>query len=57
MVNKKLNEMNKLELEGMLFECNAQISQIQKYAQESIVPLINKLVEEEKKAMITPKSE
>jgi hypothetical protein len=46
---KKITEMNILELKGVLYDLDVQIRQIQNYAQTNIMPLLNKLIEEEKR--------
>ena len=47
MEEKKIEDMNSLELKGILFNLGEQIKQIQEYANKTIVPLIEKKVKEE----------
>jgi len=48
MKRKELNEMNSLELKGVIFEFNDEIGKIQNHVQNNIVPLLNKKLQEEK---------
>jgi len=47
MNDKKLEEMSVLELKGILFELNEQIQSIQNYAKDTVLPFIQKKVQEE----------
>jgi len=47
MNDKKLEEMSILELKGVLFELNEQIQAIQTYAKDTVLPFIQKKVQEE----------
>ena len=47
MNDKKLEEMNLLEIKGILFELNEQIQTIQNYAKDTVLPLLQKKIKEE----------
>jgi hypothetical protein len=48
MEEKKLEDMNVLELKGVLFNCTQQIQEIQVYMNTKIVPLIEQQIKKEK---------
>jgi len=48
MVEKKYEEMSVLELKGVLFDLDNQIKQIQNHAQQQVVPILQKKIQEEK---------
>jgi len=47
-VEKKYEEMSVLELKGVLFDLDNQIKQIQNHAQQQVVPILQKKIQEEK---------
>jgi hypothetical protein len=51
-MTKQYKDMNVLELKGVLFDLNEQIRQLQKVAQEQIVPVLQQKIMEERKEKI-----
>jgi phosphotransferase system IIA component len=54
-MTKQYKDMNVLELKGVLFDLNEQMQQLQKVAQEQIVPVLQKKIIEERKEKIKTK--
>lgn len=50
-MSKKIEDMNSMELKGVLFDLNSQIEEIKTYALRKVQPLLQKRLQEEAKTV------